>query len=195
MCERCAWCLDGGMMQKYHDEEWGTPLHDDRKQFEFLMLEAFQCGLSWSLMLKKRDIFRACLDDFDYEKIAAYDDNKVEEILSVPGMLKNRGKIRAAITNARAFINIIEEFGSFDSFIWNFTGGKTLVYPAHHENPVASNDISEAISKELRRRGFKYLGEVTIYSHLQAAGLINDHDSNCYKYKAIMENYPVQVVE
>ena len=193
MCMRCGWCLDGGLMQKYHDNEWGTPVHDDRLHFEYLMLEAFQCGLSWSLMLKKRDIFHDCLDGFDYEKIALYGDEKVEEILAVEGMLKNRGKVRAAIANAKAFINIIEEFGSFDRFVWDFVGGKTLVYASRDGIP-AKNDISEALSKEMRKRGFKYLGPVTLYSYLQAAGMINDHEVNCYKYKIIMENYPTRVI-
>ena len=195
MCVRCAWCLDGGMMQAYHDDEWGTPVHDDRRHFEHLMLEAFQCGLSWSLMLKKREIFCECLDGFDYEKIALYDDAKVDEILGAPGMLKNRNKVRAAITNARAFMGIIEEFGSFDGFIWNFIGGKTLVYPDHEKTPVASSALSDALAKELRRRGFRYLGPVTLYSYLQACGMINDHERNCYKYKIIMESFPVTVVE
>jgi DNA-3-methyladenine glycosylase I len=195
MCERCAWCRDGGIMQEYHDAEWGTPTHDDRKHFEHMMLEAFQCGLSWMLMLKKREIFRGCMDGFDYEKIARYDEARVDEILAVPGMLKNRNKVRAAITNARAFIKIIEEFGSFDRFIWGFVGGKTLVYPGHQEKPVASNEISQALARELKRRGFKYLGPITLYSQLQAGGMINDHERNCYKYKVIMENYPVEIVE
>ena len=194
MCKRCIWCLDGGLMQKYHDEEWGIPVHDDRVHFEHLMLEAFQCGLSWSLMLKKREIFRGCLDGFDYEKIARYGEEKEDEILAVPDMVKNRGKIRAAVEKAKAFINIVEEFGSFDRFVWDFVGGKTLVYARRGGIP-AKNDVSEALSKEMRKRGFKYLGPVTLYSYLQAAGMINDHEVNCYKYKIIMENYPTRAVE
>lgn len=193
MCERCAWCRDGGIMQAYHDEEWGTPVHDDRKHFENLTLEAFQCGLSWLLMLKKREIFRACLDDFDYEKIAEYDDSKIEDILNTPGMLKNRGKVRAAVTNARAFIEIINEFGSFDRFIWDFVGGKTRVYPGHQTEGATRNELSDALAREMKRRGFKYLGSITLYSHLQAEGMINDHDKACYKYKEIMRKYPCAI--
>ena len=195
MCQRCAWCLDGGMMQEYHDVEWGEPIHDDRKQFEHLMMEAFQCGLSWKLMMQKREIFRACLDGFDYEKIANYNEEDVQRILNTPGMLKNAGKVRAAITNARAYMQIIREYGSFDAFIWGYTGGKTLVYPAHQTAPVPSNALSDALAKEMKRRGFKYLGTVTLYSHMQASGMINDHEADCFRYKEILANHPCTIVE
>lgn len=191
MCKRCDWCLDGGLMQAYHDDEWGTPEHDDRKLFEYLMLEAYQCGLSWSLILKRREKLRECFDDFDYEKIALYDDARIENILSTDGMLKNRGKARAAVTNAIAFMDIRREFGSFDKFMWDFCGGKTIVWRSHAGKVIPQNELSEAFAMELKRRGFKYLGAVTLYSHLQACGVINDHDPDCYKYTEINSNYPV----
>ena len=190
--EKCAWCLDGGLNEKYHDTEWGIPVHDDRKQFEFLMLEAMQCGLSWTLMLKKREIFRQCFDNFDYEKIARYDEEKIQNIMEYPEMIKSERKIRAIIGNAKAFIEIRKEFGSFDSFIWRYSNNKTLIYESHQKQPAASNELSDEIAKELKKRGFKFLGSVTVYSHLQACGIINDHEESCFMYKKIADNYPVE---
>ena len=126
MSERCDWCKDNGILQKYHDEEWGIPLHDDRKQFEFLMMEVMQCGLNWNMMLKKRHIFRQCFDDFDYRKIAVYDEGKIQEIMETPGMIRSLRKIQAVINNACRFLQIIEEFGSFDTYLWSWTGGRHL---------------------------------------------------------------------
>ena len=181
--ERCAWCQDGGLMEKYHDEEWGIPLHDDRKQFEFLMLEVMQCGLSWALMIKKREIFRECFAGFDYEKIASFRENEIQKILDTPGMIRSRRKVEAVIRNAQLFLDVIREFGSFSQYIWGFTGGKTLIYRAHHQGAwEASNELSDRISRDLRKRGFKYLGSITVYSHLQACGIINDHDPACWMY-------------
>lgn len=189
---RCGWCRSSERMIRYHDEEWGVPLHDDRKQFEFLMMEAMQCGLSWNLMMEKREIFRACFDDFDYEKIAAYTEADVERILAYPGMIRSAGKIRAIITNAQAFIRIREEYGSFDRWLWSFSGGKTILYQGHQRGKIpAANGLSDVIGKELKKRGFKYLGSVTVYSHLQACGIINDHVEECFRYQEIAENYPV----
>lgn len=192
MKEKCAWCRDGGLNEKYHDEEWGIPVHDDLKQFEFLMLEAMQCGLSWTLMLKKREVFRRCFDNFDYEKISRYGDDKVRSIMETPDMIKSERKIRAVINNAKAFIGIREEFGSFDSFLWAYSGNKTLVYKSHRDNPAVSNELSDEIAKELKKRGFKFLGSITVYSHLQACGIINDHEENCFMYGEINGNYPVE---
>ena len=190
--EKCAWCKDGGLNENYHDTEWGVPIHDDRKQFEFLMLEAMQCGLSWTLMLKKREIFRKCFDNFDYEKIAEYGEDKIKSIMEYPDMIKSERKIKAIISNAIAFIKIREEYGSFDSFLWGYSNNKTLIYKSHQTQWVASNELSDKIAKELKKRGFKFLGSITVYSHLQACGIINDHEEGCFMYREIAENYPVE---
>lgn len=190
--EKCAWCRDGGLNETYHDREWGEPLHDDRKQFEFLMMEVMQCGLSWTLMLKKRETFRKCFDNFDYNKIALYDEAKIQSIMETPDMIKSIRKIQAVIANARAFIKIREEFGSFDEFLWRYSDHKTLVYRSHQEKWVARNELSDEIAKELKKRGFKYLGSITVYSHLQACGMINDHEERCYKYQHIIDKYPIK---
>lgn len=195
MPTRCKWCEDGGIMERYHDEEWGIPLHDDKKQFEFLMMEVMQCGLSWLLMLKKREIFRQCFDDFNYRKIVTYDEDKIQEIMDTPGMIRSIRKIRAIINNANVFLRIIEEFGSFDAYLWQYTGGKTLVYKSHQQTQVACNSLSDSISRDLKKRGFKYLGSITVYSHLQACGMINDHESGCFCYEHICSHYPVEFVE
>ena len=193
--ERCPWCLGTEKMTRYHDEEWGWPLHDDRKQFEFLMLEAMQCGLSWNLMIEKREIFRACFSGFDYDTIAAYTEEDVQRILDYPGMIRSPRKIRAIIHNARCFQAIRAEFGSFDTWLWAFAGNKTILYQGHSlGNIPAANGLSDQIAKELKRRGFKYLGSITVYSHLQACGIINDHLESCFRYRDILENFPVQVL-
>ena len=182
-------------MEKYHDEEWGIPLHDDMKQFEFLMMEAMQCGLSWNLMLKKRDIFRQCFDNFDYRKIAKYDEGKIQEIMDTPGMIRSIRKIRAVISNANVFQQIIGEFGSFDAYLWGYTQGKTRIYKSHQNAFVARNELSDEIGRDLKKRGFKYLGSITVYAHLQACGIINDHECNCFRYTYICENYPVEIID
>lgn len=181
--KRCGWCRDNGLMQKYHDEEWGEPVHDDRKQFEFLMMEVMQCGLNWSLMLKKREIFRKCFDNFDYEKTAFYGETQINDILNTPDMIRSERKIRAIINNANMFLKIRQEFGSFDKYLWGFSDNKTIVYKAHADEGVpASNELSDRISVDLKKRGFKYLGSITVYSHLQACGIINDHCTECFRY-------------
>ena len=187
----CDWGNINEEMKKYHDEEWGLPVHDDRMQFEYLMMEVFQCGLSWDLMIKKREIFRHSFDNFEYDKIAEYEDEDVERILDIEGMIRSERKIRAVINNARCFQKIREEYGSFDRYLWNYSDGKTILYDKHNlgEVPV-SNGLSDKISKDLKRRGFKYLGTVTVYAHLQAAGIINDHHKDCPCYKRIVNHYP-----
>lgn len=192
---KCAWCRDGGLNETYHDEEWGVPLHDDRKQFEFLMLEVMQCGLSWTLMLKKRETFRACFAGFDYEKVAAFTEADVERILNVPNMIRSPRKVRAVINNARKFMEIRQEFGSFSAFLWRFTNGRTYVYPRHRTEWVARNALSDMVAAELVGRGFKYLGSITVYSHLQAAGLILDHEPDCFRFAEIAARYPIEVRE
>lgn len=190
--DKCNWCKDGGINEEYHDKEWGIPLHDDRKHFEFLMMEVMQCGLNWTMMLKKRETFRKCFDDFDYEKIALYGDADIDRIMGTGDMIKSIRKIRAVIDNARAYKKIIDEFGSFDEFLWGYSGYKSIIYEDHRIVPVASNDLSDVVSKELKKRGFKYLGSITVYSHLQACGIINDHDIHCFRYRQIIDECPVE---
>ena len=168
-----------------------VPFHDDRKQFEFLMMEVMQCGLNWNMMIKKREIFRDCFDDFDYDRIAAYDDTDVERIMNTEGMIRSESKIRAVISNARCFQNIREEIGSFDEYLWGYSDGKTILYTGHEKGQIpVSNALSDRISKDLKKRGLKYLGTVTVYSHLQACGIICDHDKECPCYDRIVNNYP-----
>ncbi len=175
----------------YHNTEWGLPLHDDRKQFEFLMLEVMQCGLSWQLMLKKRRVFQQCFDQFDYAQIAHYGPKDIQRILHTPDMIKSERKIRAVIQNARAFLKIRKEFGSFSKFLWAYSGGKTIVYKGHASGKVpAANGLSTRISQDLKQRGFTFLGPVTVYSHLQACGMINDHSQDCPLFEYINKHYP-----
>lgn len=189
---RCPWCLGTEKMIRYHDEEWGAPVHDDRKQFEFLMLEAMQCGLSWNLMIEKREIFRECFSDFDYDDIAAFNEEDVQRILEYPGMIRSPRKIRAIINNARCFQQVRREFGSFDGWLWGFAQGKTILYDGHENgNLPAANGLSDKVARELKRRGFKYLGSVTVYAHLQACGIINDHLKSCFRYNEIIKNHPI----
>ena len=190
--KRCQWCLGNEKMINYHDEEWGVPLYDDRKQFEFLMMEVMQCGLNWNMMIQKREIFRECFHDFDFEKIAIYDESDIERIMAFDGMIKSRRKIEAVVNNARCFLKIREEFGSFSEYIWGYTKNKIILYYGHQKGNIPSrNGLSDIISKDLKKRGFKYLGSVTVYSHLQAAGIINDHIEECFRYKDIIDKYSV----
>ena len=185
-----GWCATADD-QKYHDTEWGVPLHDDRKLFEFLMLEVLQCGLSWQLMIKKRAIFRRCFDQFDYTKIAAYGPKDIKRILNTPGMIRSERKIKAIIQNARVFLQVRKEFGSFSKFLWSYSGGKSIIYKGHARGVVpVSNGLSAQISRDLKARGFTFLGPVTIYSYLQSCGMINDHDYDCPLFKKISLQYP-----
>lgn len=194
--ERCGWCCDNGIMQKYHDEEWGFQLHDDRKHFEYISLEVMQCGLNWNMMLQKREIFRKCFAGFDYVQIAEFTEQDIERILNEEGMIRSRRKIEAIIGNAKAYLKIIGEFGSFDKYIWAFSGNESLVYLKHHRGQWEDrNELSDRVSKDLKKRGFKYLGSVTVFSHLQACGIINDHSPNCYLYKKLIQAGNVRYVE
>jgi len=187
----CDWGKSSERNTCYHDEEWGVPLHDDRRQFEFLMLEVMQCGLSWQIIIGKRDILRRCFADFDYDKISRFTDEDVDRIMNTTGMIKSRRKIEAVIHNAVCFCKIRSEFGSFYRYIWGYSGGKTIIYDKHGDGEIpVSNGLSNKISHDLKKRGFKFLGSVTIYSHLQACGIINDHDKNCPRYKYIVANFP-----
>lgn len=187
----CNWEHTSEANIRYHDEEWGVPVHDDRRQFEHLMMEVMQCGLNWNMMINKREIFRSCFDGFDYDRVAEYGEKDIERILSTEGMIRSRRKIEAVINNARCFKKIREEFGSFEAYLWGYSGGKTILYDKHEEGYIpVSNGLSEKISRDFRKRGFKYVGPVTIYSHLQSSGVINDHDKDCPCYKKINDNYP-----
>jgi DNA-3-methyladenine glycosylase I len=180
---RCRWAGDDPMMIAYHDKEWGVPVHDDRLLFEFLLLEGAQAGLSWSTILKKRENYRAAFDDFDPAKIAAYDEDKIQQMLQNPGIVRNRLKLRSAVTNARAVLAVQEEFGSFDNYIWRFVGNETI-----HNGWKRLEDIpgktreAEAMSKDLKQRGFKFVGPTICYAFMQATGLVNDHTTDCFRY-------------
>ncbi|QNK39746.1 DNA-3-methyladenine glycosylase I [Caproicibacter fermentans] len=181
---RCGWCESDDLYRAYHDEEWGVPVHDDRKHFEFLILESAQAGLSWITILRKRKAYRAAFDGFDPEKIAAYGEDKIEELMTNSGIIRNRRKIESAVNNARRFLEVQKEFGSFDQYIWGFVGGKPVVghYDTLDEIP-AKTELSEQVSRDLKKRGFQFLGPVIVYSHLQATGLVNDHLDSCFRKK------------
>ena len=187
----CDWGGSNDLLMRYHADEWGVPVHNDTKQFEFLMMEAMQCGLNWNMVLQKREIFKACFDGFDYDKVAEYSEAEIQRILATPGMIRSRRKIEAVIRNARRFQKIREEFGSFDQYLWRYSHGKTILYHGHERGAIpASNGLSDKISRDLKVRGFKYLGSITVYSHLQACGVINDHDENCPCFAQINNAYP-----
>ncbi len=184
--ERCGWTKDNDFNNHYHDTEWGVPLHDDNKLFEFLILDAFQAGLSWLTILKKSDNFRAAFDNFDAIKISKYDDKKIEELMTDTGIIRNKLKILSAISNAKAFLAVQEEFGSFDKYIWQFVNHQTIVNQWNDmtEVPPKSKE-SDAMSKDLTKKGFKFVGSTICYAFMQAAGLINDHTVNCFRYKVV----------
>lgn len=170
----------------------GGPLYDDQKQFEFLMMEAMQCGLNWNMMIQKREIFRECFDGFQYEKVAAYTKEDIQRIMETKGMIKSRRKIEAVIHNAGCFVKVREEFGTFSNYLWGFSKGKIILYMGHQKGILpAKNGLSDVISKDLKKRGFKYLGSITVYSHLQACGIINDHAKECFRYQQVMEGNSV----
>ena len=187
----CNWDKTSELNKKYHDEEWGIPVLDDRMQFEYLMMEVMQCGLNWNMMINKREIFRKCFDNFEYDLIAEYSDTDIKRIMKTDGMIKSEGKIKAIINNAKCFQKIREEYGTFCNYLWNYSDNKTILYEKHELGYIpVSNGLSDKISKDLKKRGFKYVGTITIYSHLQACGIINDHDKNCPQYEFINNNYP-----
>lgn len=181
---RCDWAGDDPLYQKYHDNEWGTPVYDDATLFEFLILETFQAGLSWITILRKRENFRMAFDQFDYQKIAKYDTKKENILLQDAGIIRNKLKIKAAISNAQAFLKIQEEFGSFSKYIWAFVDGKPIQnkFKTMSELP-ANTPLSDTISKDLKKRGFKFVGSTVIYAHMQACGMVNDHLITCFRYK------------
>lgn len=185
---RCSEFDNDPYYLSYHDEEWGTPVHDERDHFMYLLMESMSCGLSWEMMLKRREVFRKCFAGFDAAKVARFTEDDVQRILATEGMIRSPRKVRAMISNAQAFVRIEQEFGSFDKYIWSFTNGQSLIYPSHQREWTVRNDLSDRVSKDLKRRGFKYVGSVIIYSHLQAIGIINDHRCYCFRYKELLPN-------
>ena len=183
MKDRCPWPSDNALMIKYHDTEWGVPLHDDRKLFELLMLDNAQAGLSWQTVLNKRENYRKAFDNFEPAKIARYDKRKIASLLKNPGIIRNRLKVESAVTNARAFLEIQKEFGSFDAYIWQFVEGKTIRNRCKtlKDIPVTSPQ-SDAMSKDLKKRGFKFVGSTICYAYMQSIGLVNDHLTCCFRY-------------
>jgi DNA-3-methyladenine glycosylase I len=182
---RCTWASNE-INIPYHDVEWGVPLHDDRGLFEFLILEGAQAGLSWDTILRKRNAYREAFDNFDVKKVAQYDDAKTAELLTNEGIIRNRLKIASAVRNANAFLKVADEFGSFDKYIWSFVDGKPIVNrPSGHGDVPAKTDISDAISKDLQRRGFNFVGSTIMYAFMQATGMVNDHLVTCFRYKEI----------
>lgn len=184
--ETCGWAGADQLYIAYHDKEWGVPVHDDRKIFEFLVLESAQAGLSWITILRKRENYRQAFAGFDPVKVAQFDSKKVEELLQNPGIIRNRKKIESAINNAQRFLEVQMEFGSFDKYIWSFTGGRQLVnaWKDLSQLPATSAE-SDKLSKDLKKRGFKFLGSTTCYSHMQATGMVNDHITCCFRYKQV----------
>jgi DNA-3-methyladenine glycosylase I len=183
---RCAWGTRDPQMIAYHDTEWGVPLHDDRKLFEFLMLDAFQAGVSWAIVLHKRENFRRAFHNFDARKIAQYDAREIERLLADAGIIRNRLKIAATINNAQRFLEIQKEFGSFDQYLWSFVGGKPIVHKFKTVRQIpATSKESDALSADLKARGFKFVGSTICYAFMQAAGMVNDHTTDCFRYRQI----------
>lgn len=184
---RCPWPSEDELMIAYHDEEWGVPVHDDRKHFEFLVLDAFQAGLNWSIILKKREAFRAAFDNFEPSKIARYSDRKVQTLLVDSSIIRNKLKINSSVSNARAFLDLQDEHGSFDSYIWQFVDGQTVQNRWESLKQIPTKTIqSDAMSKALKDKGFKFVGSTICYAYMQAAGLVNDHLVSCFRYEELL---------
>jgi DNA-3-methyladenine glycosylase I len=183
---RCSWCLKTENYMEYHDEEWGLPVHDDRKHFEFLILEGAQAGLSWLTILNKREGYRKSFADFDPVKVARFTEAKCEKMLLDPGIVRNRLKVYGAVNNAKRFLEVQKEFGSFDKYIWSFVGSKPIINKWNSLGQIApTTKESDALSKNLIKRGFKFVGSTVMYSHMQACGLVNDHITSCFRYKEV----------
>ena len=185
---RCHWVTDDPVYINYHDELWGVPVHDDKKLFEFIILEGAQAGLSWLTILKRISGYKKAFADFDVEKVARFTPEKIKTLLSDPGIIRNKLKVNAAVSNARAFIKIQEEFGSFDNYSWRFVDGKPIInrFKTHDEIPAVTKE-SNAFSKDLVQRGFKFVGPTIIYAHMQAVGMVNDHLVSCFRYREVMD--------
>ena len=188
MKKRCEWCGTDPLYVKYHDEEWGVPVHDDKKHFEMIILDGAQAGLSWLTVLRKRENYRKAFSDFDPAKVARYTEKKIEKLLNNPGIIRNKLKINSAITNARAFLKVQEEFGSFDKYIWQFVNYKPIInkWKSIDELPATSKE-SDGMSKDMKKRGFKFVGSTICYAYMQAAGMVNDHIVSCFRYKEVMK--------
>jgi len=183
---RCDWSTKDPLYIAYHDNEWGVPLHDEQQLFEFLILETFQAGLSWITVLRKRENFREAFDKFDYTKVALYGEDKIQELLQNAGIIRNKLKVRSAISNAVAFIEIQKEFGSFDKYIWGFVDGKPIQNNRKKMSEItATTEISDILSKDLKKRGFKFVGSTVIYAHMQATGMVNDHVESCFRFNEL----------
>ena len=183
---RCGWCVGDPLYEAYHDNEWGVPVYDDETLFEFLVLETFQAGLSWITILRKRENFRRAFDNFDYKKIATYNNTKIEALLLDAGIIRNKLKVNATVTNAQAFMKVQEEFGSFSKYIWAFVGGKPIKNKLKdHRDAPANTPLSDIISKDLKKRGFKFVGSTVVYAFMQATGLVNDHEISCFRYNEV----------
>ena len=185
--QRCEWVkADDPLMLDYHDREWGVPVHDDRKHFEFLVLEAAQAGLSWSTILKRREGYRAAFSDFDPQKVARYTDKRIEDLVLDPSIIRNRMKIAAAVKNARQFLAVQDEFGTFDAYAWRFVDGRPIVNHRKSTKDIpATTPQSDAFSKDLKQRGFSFVGSTIIYAHMQAIGMVNDHLVGCFRYREV----------
>jgi len=188
--QTCPWPTGDKLLIKYHNKEWGVPIHNDKKLFEFLILEGFQAGLSWLIIMRKRENFRKAFDNFDFNKVAGYNKRKINSLLKDIGIIRNKLKIEGAVANAKAFIEVRKEFGTFDKYIWSFTNGKTIRnnFKSLKELP-ARTELSDLISKDLKNRGFKFVGSTIVYAHMQATGMVNDHMKHCFRYKEIVEKY------
>lgn len=183
---RCAWCLGDPLYETYHDTEWGVPLKEDDALFEFLILETFQAGLSWITILRKRENFREAFDGFNYHKIAKYNQEKIDSLLENSGIVRNKLKINATVTNAQEFLKIQQEFGSFSAYIWKFVDGKPIKNAVKTPKDIPANtSLSDTISRDLKKRGFKFVGSTVIYAHMQATGMVNDHEINCFRYHEV----------
>jgi DNA-3-methyladenine glycosylase I len=184
--KRCSWPSDDPLMIKYHDKEWGTPVHNDRKLFEFLLLEGMQAGLSWNTILNKRENFRKAFDNFDFNNVAKYDKRKINSLLKDAGIIRNKLKIESAVTNAKAFLKVRKEFGTFDKYIWGFVNGQPINNKLKSLKEIpAKTKLSDKISKDLKNRGFKFVGSTIVYAHMQATGMVNDHTTDCYRHKEL----------
>ncbi|HSP82905.1 MAG TPA: DNA-3-methyladenine glycosylase I [Gillisia sp.] len=186
--KRCGWCVGDPLYEAYHDTEWGVPVLDDQTLFEFLILETFQAGLSWITILRKRENFREALDEFNYEKIADYSEEKIEELLLNAGIIRNKLKVRATVTNAQAFMKVQEEFGSFSAYIWEFVQRKPINNKVeNYKEMPPTTSVSDALSKDLKKRGFKFVGSTVMYAHMQATGMVNDHEVSCFRHKEVKQ--------
>lgn len=190
----CKWCRGDPLLMAYHETEWGVPVHDDHRHFEYLALEVMQCGLNWLLVLKKREAIRQAFCDFDFEKVAAFTQADIVRAMEIPGMIRSANKIKAVAANAGIFREIQREYGSFDRWIWSFTDGMTWIYQEHDQIWEAATPLSDKISAALKKRGMKYLGSVTVYAYLQAVGMVNDHERGCWLYQHVAEQFPVRVI-